>query len=451
MQLVTPIIQLSLYLAFFLAGALTAHLSWQVGWLICLLGLPLIYRLSANKWQLVLGFFGYYLYGSHDLLHIIPSFYSGETEWKAALTYGGWIGWAVVLSLPYTILNKKSYLHFGLAILITHIPPLGMFHWLSMLTVAGELFPSMGYTGLLLSIILCSGIAVERRVPYKYLVLSAAVIALTNPVYQLMSGQKYLAAKAGGANNVLSLNNRGTHVMVSVETRLPHGGNTKANLNEMDNINHLKQEIDKAIASLSRKYEMTYMVLPEEVIGAWRPAKSLWWGRYVRSLADRNIYIIAGADLYENPSSSIFEDAAVMMLPEEGENGVPMVGLLKLTAAKLPMPGGNWNMFGLGEKRTAEMDVLGLKNDHYAWVDAQEIYFSICYEDFLLLPHLVYGLKSFVSGVQPSKTWVSMANNWFEDESMMSFKVQKMTIESNAKLFDAKLLRAINKKTRIYK
>lgn len=408
--------------------------------------------MSSSRWQVFLGFFGYYFYGSHDLLSIIPSFYSGETKYLDLLTYGAWVGWSLVLSAPYLYLNKKTYKHYGLTILIGILPPIGMFHWLSMTTVAGELFPAMGFVGLLMTIALCSAIAVEQRKPVNIGIFTLVSLLILIPVSRYLDNPDTLAAKEEGIKkSVLALDDKTTKIiMLGVDTRLPHGGNTRNYLHEFANIAHMKQAINESILSL-HEYDSAYVVLPEEVIGQWRPAKAKWWGHFVHQLAAKNIYIIAGADLYNHRSSSVFEDAAVMLLPTRDEYDHESAELMKLTAAKLPMPGGNWNMFGLGEQRTAEMDVLGLKNSHVAWINGKEVYFSICYEDFLLLPHLIYGFQSFVSGVQPSKYWVSMANNWFENESMMSFKVQKLTIESNARLYNAKLVRSINKNAHVYK
>lgn len=397
-----------------------------------------------------LGFFGYYFYGSHDLLSIVPSFYSGEAKYLDLLTYGAWVGWSLVLSIPYLYLNKKTYLHYGLTILIGILPPIGLFHWLSMTTVAGELFPAMGFAGLLMTIALCSAIAVEQRKPVAIAVLTLVLLLIINPVTQYFDNPFVITAKEEGVKSSLALDKGNKTIVLGVDTRLPYGGNTRNYLHEFANIAHMKQAINQSILSL-HEYDSAYVVLPEEVIGQWRPAKAKWWGHFAHQLAAKNIYIIAGADLYNHRSSSVFEDAAVILLPTLDEYGHESTELMKLTAAKLPMPGGNWNMFGLGEQRTAEMDPFGLKNNHFSWIDGQEVYFSICYEDFLLLPHLVYGFKSFVSGVQPSKYWVSMANNWFENESMVSYRVQKLTIESHARLYNAKLVRSINKNAHVYK
>lgn len=451
MQLNNRFKQLSLCLAFGVAGALIAHASWSFGWLVFLLCLPLIYRFSSNRWQVFIGFFGYYFYGSHDLLAIVPAFYSGETKYLDLLTYGAWVGWSLVLSIPYLYLNKKTYLHYGLTILIGILPPIGLFHWLSMTVVAGEIFPAMGFVGLLMTVALCSAIAVEQRKAVNIAALTLVLLLSLIPVTRYLDNPDYLAAKEEGIQSTLALDDKaGKIILLGVDTRLPHGGNTRNYLHEFANITHLKQVINQSISSL-HEYDNAYVVLPEEVIGEWRPAKAKWWGHFVHQLAAKNIYIIAGADIYNSPSSPVFKDAAVMLLPMRDEYGHESTELMQLTAAKLPMPGGNWNLFGLGEQRTAEMDVLGLKNNHFAWINGKEVYFSICYEDFLLLPHLIYGFQAFVSGVQTSKYWISMANNWFEDESMMSFKVQKLTVESYARLYNAKLLRSINKNAHVYK
>lgn len=420
-------------LSFLLLGAAISYLSWQSGWLIFLLGLPVAYRISTNKWQICAVYFGYYLFGSQTLLEIIPTFFDGQIEATGLMALFVWALWAAVLSLPFLIWNQKIHRHYIIATLITVAPPLGIFGWMSNLNVAGLLFPSMGSLGMFLCLAFMSFAAVGSWRQLKWALIILVPISISaNVQYE----------KAFEVDDPMEFRyqdkSTAPYIIRAMNTDIPKNGSKLSMADDLENINYLKKKIAKELSSRKSGSTM-FLVLPEEVLGAWRPAKALFWGGFIQQLEAENVFLIAGGDRHIK-GTNIFEDA-VFLMTHVKKDGIEYAKPVKLTAAKIPMPGGNWNLFNLGDKTSATMDLFASKNSYQVMVNGQLIHFSVCYEDFLIWPHLS---AAYSSENDKPKLMISLANNWFQTEQTLAYKVQRDSIGAMSRLFGVKLLRAVN-------
>ncbi len=387
-------------------------------------------------------FVGYYLYGSHDLLSNVPAFFSHKMQWSWAFGLFVWVVWAIILASPYLLLKKKSAMGFVAAVLLVFLPPIGVFGWMSPLNAAGHLFPATAAIGLILTLVFMAIIAVGRG-PVSYYV-SALILASSVGLnaFDFMEVSK----KQSGMDRV-SIGTGDSRVdLVSINTSLPHNGDTTP-LQDMENI----WIIQKTIKDTLRKEPprgVTYVILPEEVLGAWRTAKAFWMGDFIREMADRQVILIAGADKERLNERLIYDDAALILMPASGDNKQNMAMGYKLTSAKIPMPGGNWNFMGLGNGKSARLDILGKFKIKTPGLNGNPVYFSFCYEDFLIWPHALFFYRN---NEDVADVWISMANNWFQTDDALAFYVQERSIKSTARLFGANLLRSVNKKTLVYK
>ncbi|MCP4932902.1 MAG: hypothetical protein GY927_01560, partial [bacterium] len=133
---------------------LTSYLAWhgETKLIAAVLFLPALWAVAPNRlaaWFVVLT---YYLVAARD----IPA--------GAAIFFGegsvlGWpllIGASLILSIPYALLWKQSpgFWRFSFALLLVALPPIGIVGWTSPLTVAGLLFPGMGWIGLAAALLL---------------------------------------------------------------------------------------------------------------------------------------------------------------------------------------------------------------------------------------------------------------------------------------------------------
>jgi hypothetical protein len=418
---------------YFLAGVFISIASWQMGCLVMLLGLSVGYRFSPSFWHTFVMFLGYYLYGSQDLIANIPAFFGSKVAGVDVLKYAIWITWALVLSLPYLVFRKKSHTHFIAAVLVVFLPPIGIFGWMSPLNSAGHLLPNFGFIGLIMTLALMSVLAVSSILRVIY--VSAFVLTLSlgaNLIDWLVASDKY------PAHNEVNLSSGATNIF-ALDTSVPHNGDTSS-FQDMRNVENIRTTVQTAISGRVLT-GATYIILPEEVIGAWRTSKSYLLGQLVHELSEKKVFLVIGADQFHS-DRHVYDDAALLLLPVF-KNGVMRASSHQVAFAKIPMPGGNWNFMNLGNGNTARLDIVGVFKPRKSEINGIPVYFSFCYEDFLIWPHL------FSS--QNNQIWVSMANNWFQTDDSLAFHVQERTIRSTARLFGAKLLRSVNKKTLVYK
>jgi len=124
-----------------------------VGRLALLVVLPAAWGLSASRWSGWTLMLGYFLAGARGLPGGTAVFFGDAGPW-----WSGWVFWlsaGLLLSLPFLFLwaakaSGRGW-RFVLAVGLGVLPPLGLCGWVSPISVAGALFPDMGWVGLVLA------------------------------------------------------------------------------------------------------------------------------------------------------------------------------------------------------------------------------------------------------------------------------------------------------------
>ena len=162
------------------------------------------------------------------------------------------------------------------------------------------------------------------------------------------------------------------------------------------------------------------VILPEEIIGLWRPAMRFWWQGDIESMQAHGRTLIIGADLSVSTIPFRYTDSAVITGAVHGRFD-----------SRQPVPAALWRPVA---KVSA---VRGDLRQRYPVVAGQRVAFSLCYEDLLWWPH-------WRTLVDRPDVIVSMSNGWFDSDLALA-AIQQQGIESVARLAGAPLLRAANR------
>jgi hypothetical protein len=396
------------------AGGAIASLAWYPGhWLIILILLPLMWSTATIRCCSLSLWGGYYLTGTRDIPLVCERFFvgHGELSANAAIASGVafWLGQAILLSAPWALLTPRANAarrtwRVAAATLLVSVPPLGMIGWLSPLHVASALYPGWQLAGLTLGVCALGTAASVRRSKVApvigVLLTAAAMVAHT-------FGQRP-EAPAG---------------WVAVNTSF-------GRLDQKDYV-ALYARTEAVWATAERQFELgaRVVVLPEEVIGLWRPAMRYWWSGHLEHLARTHRTLILGVDLVDSDStvglsgkesrSLRYNDSAVIAGAERGRFD-----------SRQPVPAGLWRPWANvsatpGDVMQGYLDLAGRRTA-----------FSICYEDFLWWPH--WRLL-----VDRPNVLVGMSNGWFSAELALA-NIQRQSVESIAKLAGVPLLRSVN-------
>ncbi|CAB3778736.1 hypothetical protein LMG28614_00709 [Paraburkholderia ultramafica] len=396
-------------------GVAVALLAWYPGhWLIALLVLPVIWSTTCSKWSALSLWASYYLTGARDIPLVCERFFVGygELSASAALTLGVafWLGQALLLAAPWALLTPgggaaRHAWRTLLAVILVSLPPLGIIGWLSPLHVASALFPGSQIAGLVLGMCALATAACVRRprsaLSLGILLMSAAVVA---------------------------------H-LVEHRPELPVGWTAvDTSLGRLDQRDYtaLYSRTQATMESAQRQFDAgaRVVVVPEELVGLWRPAMWYWWCDYVRQLVASNRALILGVDLAEagSPLGALtggkpilrYTDSAVVVGDGRGRFD-----------SRQPVPAGLWRPWAIVSA------IPGSVTQPYLDIAGRRAAFSICYEDFLWWPH--WRLL-----IDRPDVLVSMSNGWFNADLAIA-QIQQQSIRSIAQLAGIPLLRAVNR------
>lgn len=395
------------------AGAAIALIAWFPGHLlIALLALPAIWSLAKGRWSATAVWIGYYLTGARDIPIASERFFSGHGELtpSSAFELGVllWLLQAIALSTPWALAKPNNCQRgcawrAAIATLLTCVPPLGIIGWLSPLHVASVLFPGWRLVALLLG-------------------LSAIAIAAS---VRRNSRARLAAVSIAGLGLVAHL---------SAQPHAPTGWvavNSTFGKLDQSNYGALFRRSQAAMLAAQAAFDKgnQVVILPEEIVGLWRPAVRFWWRPLVTNLAGQRRTLVLGADVSSGATGDAtpgfnnyfrYTDSAIVVGATHGRFN-----------SRQPVPGGLWRP---GARVSARLGRLGQR---YANVGGKVVGFSICYEDYLLWPHWrLY--------VRRPDVLVSMASDWFAPDLALA-QIQWQSIASVARLSGVPLVRAVNR------
>ncbi|MFP3554129.1 conjugal transfer protein TraB [Paraburkholderia sp. SIMBA_049] len=397
------------------AGVAIALLAWYPGrWLSVLILLPLIWSTTSSRWSALSLWAAYYLTGARDIPLVCERFFvgHGELSANAAIVSGVafWLAQGILLSAPWALLTPRTDAarrawRVAAATVLVSVPPLGMIGWLSPLHIASVLYPGWQLPGLALGACAMGTAACVRRSNgarvIGILLMAAAMVAHT-------FGQRP----------------EGPAGWVAVNTSFDR-------LDQRDYA-ALYTRTEAIMAIAKRQFELgaRVVILPEDVIGLWRPSVRYWWSSYLKQLARTDRTLILGVDLQDRESFGGLSDNEDLSLRYTDSALVLGVGHWRFDSRQ-PVPVGLWRPWA-GVSATPGDVMQG-----YLDLAGRRAAFSICYEDFLWWPHW----RLFVD--RPD-VLISMSNGWFDFDLGLG-RIQQQSADSIARLADVPLLRAVNR------
>ncbi|MFC0694199.1 conjugal transfer protein TraB [Paraburkholderia humisilvae] len=391
------------------AGAAIALIAWYPGhWLIALLVLPVLWAKAPNRWAAGAVWAAYYIIGARDIPVTFVRFFTAYGELSAidarALGVACWLAQGAVLAAPWVGLKPEldaspSTLTWraGLALLLVSLPPLGIIGWLSPLQVAGTLYPGTRWLGLVLALLLLATIAAFRH-------RRTAVVAAMLAVFAIPA-------------HVLATTPVVPDGWLALDTQL--GKLDQADYTAIyERTNRVRHVAQRAFDTGAR-----VVVLPEEIVGLWRPSSAFWWQRFASDLKAHGQTLVLGVDLMVQDEPVRYSDSAVVVGYGSGR-----------LDSRQPVPAGMWR------PGAAVSAVAGAITQGFLAIDGRRVAVSICFEDYLVWPH--WRLL-----IDRPDVLVGLSNGWFNSDLAVS-RIQSQSVRSIARLAGVPLVRAVNQQSR---
>ena len=384
-------------------GAVVSLIAWGQGEAICglvsLLLLPLLWGASRSRWEGLGLMLTYYAGGARGLPGGAVVFF-GDTapHWWG---FGMWLGASVLLSVPFALcwssVSGKRAAGFALALLVCLVPPLGIVGWLSPLSVAGVLFPSGGWLGLALTVMLFVALVLRKG--------------------RLIAG---LAVAVAVANAAALRADPGIHMRwLGFDTGFPKlssAGSDQASqyLSSMDRIQWLRGVIADMPAGAT-------LVLPETVLGRFDGVAQAMLSQAEGELVGKNSRVLVGAELPQD--SGRYKNAVVVLGALRGDDRAAVQGI--------PVPISMWKPWAADG---AEADLLARGNT--IAVEGRRVGVAICYEQLLTysLLRLMADKPDLIAAV--SNVWWARATNIPQ--------IQFQSVHAFARLFGVPVVSARN-------
>ncbi len=334
---------------------------------------------------------GYFLAASRGL----PQ---GTAAFLGSSVSVGFLFW-IVGSVPFVIIHALAWTarkgwrragRYGVAMVLTAVPPFGITGWAHPITAAGVLLPGWGWWGLM---VMALGLCLMTTRLAPAIALSAGVLT-------------GIAAVSGNGSPA------------SGEWR---GIDTAAGaaFGRADTL-HQQQSL---IAQVRKEAEggSQVIVFPESAFGILTPTVEHLWGE---ALANLDITVIAGAAVIDTQGY----DTVMVALGRAGAK--------VLYRQRMPVPVAMWQPWRswLGLTGGARGTLFG---DPVVAAAGQRIAPLICYEQLLVWPVLQ-------SAFQRPDRIVAIANGWWAKDTSIP-AIQRASVEAWARLFDLPLVTAFNR------
>lgn len=390
-----------------ITGTLVALLAWYPGnWRVALLALPAASSALRNRTATLALWSSYYLTGARDIPVVCARFFSGygELDTHTAFVLGilFWFSQAILLAFLWVLLKPgttaPAVSHAWCAALVTllvTVPPLGIIGWLSPVHIASTLYPGWRPAGLILGMLTLS-VAAAARHSRRALAAFPILLAISvcahwrNLPRALPTGWTTVSTAFGrfDQSNYDALYAR----TVQTQQLTQHAFDTHADV----------------------------VILPEEIVGLWRPAMRWWWQGNIGKMRETGKILIIGMDLPISSTPFRYTDSAVIVGAGDGR-----------VDSRQPVPAALWRP---GAQVSA---IRGGLLQPYVSIAGKRTAFSLCYEDLLWWPH-------WRTLVERPDIIVSMSNGWLDPDLALA-TIQRQGIESVARLAGAPLLRATNR------
>lgn len=331
-------------------GGLIGWLAWGSGdsveQLLWILMVPLAWGLSESRVAASALMAGYYLAAARGLIAGTSVFYGEEAGLGLGLFF--WSLACLLLTLPFVFLwtknAKKKPWYFVFAVFISMIPPLAIVGWVNPVSVAGVLFPNLGWFGLVLMGAVFFFMVVRQL---RSIAIVAALAVACNVISPWVSPQ---APKAwqGINTDFPELSSGG-------------GGDAGRLLASMKRVQWIKKYAESIPAG-------HVQVLPETVAGVFDALAKYELEETENALTKRGARLLVGAEFIQNDGR--YQNALIVLGANKDEENI--------LVQNIPVPYAMW-------KPWADVGAVGnfFGRQNVGEVNGHRVTAVICYEQLL--------------------------------------------------------------------
>ena len=286
--------------------------------------------------------------------------------------------------------HKNRYVRLCLIpvlLLVTSIPPIGLFGWANPVTAAGWLFPGWAWYGLLSAVVLILIIAwFQSYFMYSGIVFSVCIAAI-----------------------LLQPNTMQIPAWKGYNTSFEYGAKSHAKRDLKEEFSRHK----KLQRILNTGFE--YHLYPESVGGVWNDFASSDWQEKIKESGTKGV-LLGSHEQLKNGYNNV-----VVAIDDEGARIV--------YRQRVPAPVGMWNPWSKDSAKAYWFD------ESVVDVAGHRLGFLMCYESLLVFPVIQTLLNK-------PDALVSMASTWWAPLSI--HYAQKNSVHSWARLFNLPVVEAYN-------
>jgi hypothetical protein len=405
-------------LAFVLGGAIAA-LAWftqealalAILWLI-----PLLWLCSKERVQATALLIGYYAVTLIDVATVTEKF-KGWSAWQCWVLYALYISvcaffWIVCWHRSFKVRSELL----GLVLLLTNLPPFGVFLPANPLVSAGAWWPAAGTIGLLLaylSWLMCAWALQQpsdRTKKWMPVLTVSTVIGFS------------LAWNYAVWNNQDQPSDRHLNI-VAIDTHL-----SRYPAGKLEHYSRHDQLLNIAAKYLDSAADI--VVLPEAIGGLWQPNTAWLWQDMGKRYAERSKTLIVG---FAQSDVNGYSNSALIFGKHLDSNE------WQTTRARVNIPIGGWQPWNPSQHQPMHLTESGLIELGTNQSRRMTIPVFFCWEEWTLWPWLVSASNQDGTSTQA----ISLVNHWFTKDLMLG-SMQAKSAEAYARLFGWKLHRAIN-------
>ena len=373
-------------------GIATGLVAWSY-YLPVAIFLPVIWVKTPSKKAAWLVGLGYHLTASTGLIFGTPVFFSSTIFYGFFL----WVVAGLIQSLPYYLFSyvKNPYLSVVLLLTFLILPPVGIVGFANPLTAAGLIFPGTGFAGLFLSLILIFlAVWLSKKNTWTFCLLFALVLSLPG----------ILKSPYIQDDNFKGIS---THF---------HGNPTDIGDKFFCDYQKFTQ-----IYNHYGQMDFKILALPEASTGIWFDSTKDLWGRWQKNLKNDQSIILSTL----LPVSKMGLETYNTLIEMKKD------GFTVLYKARQSVPVAMWNPWSKDNVKNNWFD-----NPVFE-VAGKKATALICYEAYLTWPIL----QSFLFG-DPEIIFFA-ANHWWSKDTEL-LRIQEKCVSSWARLFNARLISAVN-------
>lgn len=389
-----------LWIAYPIAATIVGYLAWSgPEWVGLTAILPALWVRAEGRMHAGVIALAYYLIGARSIPESSAIFFGPNVNYEAGLAIWFMAGLlnAILWALAWSRNSawQSIALRMGLVVLAITFPPLGLVGGLNPWIGAASLFPGAGWWAVIAGAAILIGMAIAGK---------------TNPTIAVLASVGLLISQIT-MTNITPTGTVPQWVAHETEWGESPPDGTHQSFDRWAKI--------ATTAENSFKEGATVVVLPEQIAGTWSDSAEIFLRNYLTNYLDSGKILVVGTAIHEH---GISLNAAAIMSGED----------TSFYYARQTIPVSMWRPWAVQHYPADWMAPATVT------IDGKRVAISICYEDVLF----GIGLLSFLH--DKPQIILSMANAWWAEQSNQ-IEVQRLHINTLAKIFGVPIVRALNK------